>query len=248
MRRRKRPCMSKIMIKRHTKASIFMHWFNAVCWFFLLATGLGLIKNSNLDPIGGWWPDMMRGIFGGGENLLLVHVVCGLIWIAVFLVFAIVRLRKEVIFFIKEIFSFSPVNDTLWIIKKGIQMTMGYKMLERLGFKSKIPEQGFYNVGQKLFAIVSILGGIVIAVTGIVMYSSKFIIMDTVIVQWSILIHFVTAGVVFAGLLIHIYMASIAAGELPALISMFTGTVPEEYAKHHHKFWYDEMKKQEALL
>ena len=224
-----------------------MHWFNAVCWFFLLATGLGLIKNSNLDPIGGWWPDMMRGIFGGGENLLLAHVICGFIWIAVFLVFAIVRLRKEVFFFIKEIFTFSPANDILWMIKKGIQMTMGYKMLERLGFEPTIPDQGFYNVGQKLFAIPSILCGIVIAVTGIVMYLSKFIIIDLVIVQWSILIHFVMTGVVFAGLLIHIYMASIAAGELPALISMFTGTVPEEYAKYHHKFWYNEIKKQEVF-
>jgi formate dehydrogenase subunit gamma len=191
---------------------------------------------------------MMRGIFGGGENLLLAHVVCGFIWIAVFLVFAIVRLRKEAIFFIKEIFTFSPANDILWMIKKGIQMTMGYKMLERLGLEPEIPEQGFYNVGQKLFAITSILGGVVIAVTGIVMYSSKFIFMDTVMVQWSILIHFVTAGVVFAGLIIHIYMTSIAAGELPALISMFTGTVPEEYAKHHHKFWYDEIREREALL
>lgn len=65
---------------------------------------------------------------------------------------------------------------------------------------------------------------------------------DPFVVQWSILIHFVTVGIVFAGLLIHIYMASIAAGELPVLISMFTGTVPEEYAKHHHKFWYDEIR------
>lgn len=234
--------MSRIMIKRHSKASIFIHWFNAICWFFLLATGLGLIKNDKLDPIGGWWPDMMRVVFNGGENLLLAHVICGFLWVAVFLVFSIIRLNKEVIFFFKEIFSFSPVNDLLWIIKKGIQMTMGYKMLERLGFKPVIPDQGFYNVGQKLFAIPSILGGIVIAVTGIVMYLSKFIVMDTVIVQWSILIHFVMAGVVFAGLLIHIYMAAIAAGELPALISMFTGTVPGEYAEHHHKLWYDRIK------
>ncbi|MFC1838397.1 formate dehydrogenase subunit gamma [Thermodesulfobacteriota bacterium] len=234
--------MSKTMIKRHSKASIFMHWFNTICWFFLLATGLGLIKNDKLDPIGGWWPDMMRIVFNGGENLLLAHVICGFLWVAVFLVFSIIRLNKEVVFFFKEIFSFSPVNDLMWVIKKGIQMTMGYKMLKRLGLEPRIPEQGFYNVGQKLFAILAILGGIVIAATGIVMYSSKFIMMDTGIVQWSILIHFVLAGIVFAGLLIHIYMASMAAGELPALISMFTGTVPGEYAEHHHKLWYDRIK------
>ena len=234
--------MGKKMIKRHTAASIFMHWFNAFCWFFLLATGVGLIRNSNLDPIGGWWPKMMRGIFGGGENLLLVHVICGSIWVAVFIVFAVVRLRKEVCFFIREIFTFSPVNDIQWIIKKGIQMTMGYKTLARLGFKPMIPEQGFYNVGQKLFAIPAILCGVVIAATGIIMYSSKFMMLDPFVVQWSILVHFIMVGVVFAGLIIHIYMASIATGEFPALVSMFTGTVPEEYAEHHHKKWYDQIK------
>lgn len=233
-----------MLIKRHTPVSIFMHWFNAVCWAFLLATGVGLIKNGNLDPLGGWWPEMIRGSFGGGENLLLAHVICGSMWVAVFFVFAMVRLKKEVGFFFGEIFAFSRVNDILWIIKKGIQMTMGYKMLHRLGFEPEMPEQGFYNVGQKLFAIPAILGGIVIAATGIVMYSSKFIILDPVIVQFSILTHFITVGVVFAGLLIHIYMASIAPGELPALMSMFSGTVPEAYAKHHHKFWYDAIKKE----
>jgi formate dehydrogenase subunit gamma len=242
MRRRKKLTMVKMMIKRHTKVSIFMHWFNAVCWFFLLFTGIGLIKNGDLTPVGGWLPDLIRGIFFSGENLLLAHVICGFTWILVFIVFTIVRLRKEVSYFIREIFTFSPINDISWIIKKGIQMTFGYKMLTRLGLEPKIPDQGFYNVGQKLFAIPAVLGGIVIAATGIVMYSSKFIMMDTSIVQWSILIHFVMVGVVFAGLLIHIYMASIAAGELPALISMFTGSVPEEYAEHHHKLWYNTIK------
>ena len=110
--------MGSRMIKRHSKLSIFIHWFNTVCWLFLLATGVGLIKNEKLDPIGGWWPDLMRGLFGGGENLLLVHWICGLIWVVVFLVYGILCLKKDVLPFIKEIFSYSPANDLLWLIKK----------------------------------------------------------------------------------------------------------------------------------
>jgi formate dehydrogenase subunit gamma len=239
--------MGSTVIKRHTKISIFIHWFNAVCWFFLLATGLGLIKNEKLDPIGGWWPDLMRGLFGNGETLLLAHVICGLIWVVVFLVYGILRAKKDVIPFMREIFSYSPSNDLLWLIKKPIQMTMGYKMLEKLGFEPRIPDQGFYNVGQKLLAIPTVFGGVVIAATGIIMYASKFFIIDKMVVQWSILIHFVAVGAVFAGLLIHIFMGSIASGELPALISMFTGTVPEDYAKHHHKLWYDQVEGEKHL-
>ena len=52
--------MSERMIPRHTRLSIFMHWFNAFCWIALLLTGLGLIKNEQLNPVGAWWPNLMR--------------------------------------------------------------------------------------------------------------------------------------------------------------------------------------------
>ena len=106
----------------------------------------------------------------------------------------------------------------------------------------RIPDQGFYNVGQKLFAVPSVLGGIVIGLTGIIMMLSTTYFNNTALVRWSILIHFFAVGIVFAGLLIHIYMASIAAGERPAFLSMFTGKVPEQYAKHHHRLWYEKVK------
>ena len=174
-------------------------------------------------------------------------------WAGVFLIYAIFGI-KQVGLFLKEIFSYSPVRDFMWLVKKGIQMTLGTralkslgKMLEKRGANPeiaapRIPDQGFYNVGQKMFAVPSVLGGVVIAVTGIIMALSNVYFTNTAVVRWAILIHFVTAGLVFAGLLIHIYMASIAAGERPAFISMFTGNVPEEYAKHHHRLWYEEVK------
>ena len=109
----------------------------------------------------------------------------------------------------------------------------------------EIPDQGFYNVGQKFFAIPALFGGMIIAVTGWIMTFSMQDLTSVDTVQWSILIHFITVGLVFAGLLIHIYMAAIAKGELPALISMFTGKVPADYAKHHHRFWFEEVTSQE---
>ena len=236
--------MADKMIKRHTWISIFIHWFNAVCWIILLLTGVGLISNTDLNPIGTWLPEMMRNMFGGGESLLWIHVICGSIWIIVFFIFGVSGIKGYTIPFIKEILTFSPSNDILWLIKKGIQMTLGYKVMAKLGFEPRIPDQGFYNVGQKMFAIPALLGGIVIGLTGIVMIASKFYVINQAVVQWSILIHFLVVGAVFAGLLIHVFMASIAKGELPALISMFTGTVPAEYAEHHHKLWYDEVKDQ----
>lgn len=223
-----------------------MHWFNAACWIFLLLTGLGLIRNETLQPFSGW-PPMLRELFGGGGNLLLAHEIAGVTWAAGFLFYSLFRLKADVIPFIRDIFTIDIRRDFLWLVTKGIQMTMGYQMLEKIaekfGFSPKIPDQGFYNVGQKMFAIPAVFGGIVIVVSGIIMILSQTGMAGTETVQWAILVHFVTVGLVFAGLLIHVFMASIAAGEQPAFISMFTGKVPEEYAHHHHKLWLDEINK-----
>jgi formate dehydrogenase subunit gamma len=157
------------MIKRHSKLSIFLHWFNAACWLFLLATGIGLIKNPDLQPVGMWWTNMMWGIFGGGPNLLLAHEICGSVWAGVFILYGIFGI-KQVIRFFREIFSYAPVRDFMWLVKKGVQMTLGPRALESLGAilekrgakphvsEPKVPDQGFYNVGQKLFAVPSVMG------------------------------------------------------------------------------------------
>ncbi len=34
------------MIRRHTRTAMFMHWFNAVCWLFLLLSGFALLANE----------------------------------------------------------------------------------------------------------------------------------------------------------------------------------------------------------
>jgi formate dehydrogenase subunit gamma len=234
--------MKSKMLKRHSKITIFMHWFNAFCWFFLLVTGLGLIKNEDLQLMGGWWSNLMYSIFGSGETLLLVHEILGLTWLVVFIVYMIFGSRKYVIPFLNQVFTYSPSTDLKWLIKKNIQMTLGNKGLKRLGFTPDIPDQGFYNVGQKLFAVASVLGGIVIAATGLIMLFSNILLQNTAIVQWAIVIHFVAVGVVTGGLLVHIYMAAISPDERPAFFSMFTGTVPKDYAEHHHKLWYEEIK------
>ena len=230
-------------IKRHDRINIFMHWFNAVFWIFLLLTGLGLIKNQDLQILGGRWADMLRDIFGSGGTLLTTHIIAGFIWSGGFVLYGIISLKKHVIPFVREIFHVSPYHDSMWLIKKGIHMTMGKKVLKKVGMDPELPHQGFYNVGQKIYAVPSLLGGIVIAVTGFIMAVSDMWITDTSIVQWSILIHFVTVLLVFAGFFIHVYMAGIAAGERPAFISMITGKVPADYAEHHHKLWFDKVKK-----
>ena len=235
------------MIKRHDQPSILIHWFNAACWFFLLATGLGLISNPALQPIVQWWPKLMRDLFGGGAVLLKVHIAVGIVWAAIWLIFIIAGIVRYTLPFLKQIMTYKLPRDVQWMIKKNLQMTMGYKSMARmvkpLGWNGDIPDQGFYNAGQKAAAAGMIAGAVVLVVTGVIMAVSKVYLSpaQTPLVQWSITIHYMAAAVTFGILLIHIYMAAISREERPAFISMFTGEVPEEYARHHHKLWYEKV-------
>lgn len=229
--------MTERMIHRHTRLSIFMHWFNALCWFTLLVTGLGLIRNEELNPVGAWLPNLMRGLFGGGENLLMVHQYLGLVWAGAFLAYVLFK-HRETWIFLKEVFTVSPASDMLWLVKMNLKMTLGRKGLARFGLTPDLPPQGFYNFGQKLFAQASVLGGIVIVGTGLAMFFSTLFMDNPSPAAWSRVIHYLTVGLVFAGLLVHIFMAAISREERPAFRSMFTGSVPEHYARHHHPLWY----------
>lgn len=240
--------MSKNMITRHTRIGIFMHWFNAVCWFFLLLTGVGLIQNPHLQPLGAWYPEMMRSLFGGGDALLTGHLFIGGIWVYGWIMFIVAGLTKYIMPFVIQIATYKVDRDAQWMIKKNIQMLLGYKVMARLvkplGWDGNIPDQEYYNAGQKAAAVAMILGALVILGTGIIMVMSKLTLTaaDAPLVQWSITLHYIAAGVTFAVLLVHIYMAAISKEERPAFFSMFTGKVPEEYAEHHHKIWYEKIK------
>lgn len=232
-----------MQLKRHDASDIFIHWFNAVCWLLLLPTGIALIENPLINPLGDSFPVWVRGMFGSGAALLSFHVVVGFIWIVGMAGFAVVRMRNTA-FFLRESFAVDMQRDPIWMVKKMLQMTIGFKGLKALGFTPSIPDQGYYNMGQKGFAQAAVLGSILIALSGIVMVISTIIIPASLtwLVSICIFIHYIAVGLVFAGLLMHIYMAAISPEERPSLISMFTGSVDAEYAMHHHRLWYEKVK------
>lgn len=225
---------------RHGKWDIFIHWFNAACWLLLFFTGLGLIANPDIDPVGGWYPRVLRDLFGGGANLLVFHIGLGVAWMAGFALYIAFNL-KGALFFLRELFTVDLRRDAVWMLKKPIQMTLGDKGLRMLGLSTDIPDQGFYNMGQKAFGHASVLGSLLLAATGVIMALSRASLGEaqTGLVSWSIMLHYLAAGLVFAGLIIHVYMAAISRDERPGFRSMFTGWVPEGYAMHHHRLWWE---------
>jgi len=112
--------------------------------------------------------------------------------------------------------------------------------MRRLGLNPELPPQGFYNAGQKLFAIAAVAGSLGLVLSGVLLALSRGLTDAENLVQWALFVHLACAGIVAVGLPVHIYMAALAPGEGPALRSMFTGQVPEAFARHHNPLWLTE--------
>ena len=233
------------MIRRHTRTAMFMHWFNAVYWIFLLFSGFALLANEHMQPIGEWWVGLWQGMFGE-RGLLVAHAAAGSVWAVVYAVYVILCCRKDVIPFLSRICRFYG-SDLTWCVKKGLWLVAGPKLTRKMGIDPALPPQGFYNAGQRGVAVIAVLASLALIATGVVMAFFSGNSMPENVLQWCIFIHFCSAAVMAVFLPIHIYMAALAPGEAPALRSMFSGYVPEEHVRHHNPLWYEELEEQGKL-
>ena len=223
--------MLERQIKKHHVAIILLHWFNAMTWILEVATGTALISSRLFRIAPDWYLAILNGVFGTRGNLLRFHVALGLVWIGVFVVYGVfgfrTYLRGEVLK--KEIAL--DRDDVRWLIVRTLRI---------LGRSDeKLPLQGVYNAGQKLFSMVVYAMLPIVMGTGVIM---AFRLFSPRIVGWAAVLHFAAVGAVVAGLIIHVYMGAVFPEEKPAFFSMFTGTVNELFAYNHHFKWWREMK------
>ncbi len=231
-------------VRRHTLSAIFMHWHNAACWLLLLFSGFGLLANPLMQPIGDWWSGAWNGLFGP-LGLLRLHVLIGLLWIFMYIVYLCLNARLGAMPFLREITNLHPASDMLWCFRKGLLLVLGPRMMRRLHLDPELPPQGFYNAGQKLVACMAVLSSVGLAVTGLVLVFCSNAPGMEALLQWSLLIHLCCAGLMAFFLPIHIYMAAFAPGEAPALRSMFTGFIELEHVRHHNPLWYDALRRED---
>ena len=234
-------------IPRHSISDRLIHWGNSVLWFLLLLSGVALIDNAAVAPFTQGYSAFVRSIVGGGARLLVIHISLGVLWVASLAIYLLVNWRGGV-FFLRAIFS-PGKGDLVWLFRKGMQMTLGKAVASRLGINPELPPQGYYNAGQKGIAVMIVLCCMAIAGTGLFMafataMSAPWLV---VLLPWALLVHHAGVFLVLAGLIIHIYMAAFSLEERPGLRSMVSGTVPEEYARHHHPLWLEQFHFENAL-
>ena len=109
-----------------------------------------------------------------------------------------------------------------------------------------MPPQEHMNTGQKLWWLMVLVFGAIFVITGVIMWFAKTTA-AVALLQWCVFVHdvaFITTGCM---LFIHIYLSVIHPLMRPlgtgAWSSMARGKVSVEYARSHHRKWYDEVSK-----
>ena len=206
-------------IERFTPFERASHWANAVAFVILGISGIVMAfgKFFLLPVIG-------QTLFGYLTYILKnLHNFAGPLF-AVSLVIMIVGYARD---------NLPQRGDAGWLMRLG--GFFGGKHAEE-------PPSNRFNAGEKLMFWGGVLVlGLVVVGSGI--YLDKLLpnlVYDRQGMQIAHMIHAVAAVLMMAMFLGHIYLGTL--GMRGAYSAMKTGYVDEEWAKEHHRYWYDDIK------
>lgn len=196
-------------LPRHTASERCNHWLVGICFILLALSGLAFFH-----PL--FWP--LTGLFGGGTWARILHPYVGVIMA---LSFAVMFVRFR---------ALNTMTPTDWEWVKRIREMAA-------GNDQNMPEQGKYNGGQKLLFWVLAACLALLLLSGIVLWRAYFGF-PVGLVRFAAVIHALSATVMIACIIIHVYAAIWVKGSVRA---MLYGTVTRGWARQHHRAWYRQM-------
>ena len=200
--------LSGRMLHRFTDYERVVHWTLAIVFLFLAITGLILLLGrSILIPVIG---QEIFSLFASASKE--GHNLFGPVFI-VSLVMMLLSFAKRNIY---------EKGDLTWLLKGGGFIGKGHV------------SGGFFNMGEKTWYWMVILVGLLISVSGIILVFPNFG-QGRVIMELSHLVHVISAIVLIAVSLGHMYMGSV--GTEGTSEGMKTGYVDVNWAASHHDRW-----------
>lgn len=102
----------------------------------------------------------------------------------------------------------------------------------------QMPAAGRFNYGQKIFYWVMLFAGILLLLTGTIMWFPEvFSRRAHFILPTAIALHVSAALISIGAFIIHVYMGTaMVAGGVRAIVR---GWVTPAWARHHHRLWYE---------
>jgi formate dehydrogenase subunit gamma len=200
-------------IERYGLKERIVHSVAGLSYVYLLLTGLAF-----------WTPALywIAIVLGGGYLSRVLHPWIGLLFAAaVAWMFVLWRGAMRV-----------TEDDRAWRRAIG-----AYVRNEGHG----VPKVGRFNYGQKMLFWLMAAGGAVLLFSGLVMWYVAEVPWDLRLLRYAAtLIHAVAALVTIGAFIVHVYMGvAVVPGGLRAVVH---GGVSEEWARHHHPLWLEELR------
>ena len=198
-------------IVRYTAGQRANHWLTALSFVLLAASGLAFFHPAFF---------FLTNLLGGPQWSRILHP-----WIGVFMFVCFIVLA-----FRMWAANRWADNDAQWM-RQIDDVVMNRDEL--------MPPIGKYNPGQKLLFYVMIGSMILLLLTGIVIWRSIFgVYFPVPIHRVAVLLHAITAFILMAGIIVHIYAAIWVKGSIGAMVR---GSVSHAWARHHHPGWYQQV-------
>lgn len=203
--------MKANQIERYKEGDRVNHWFTALCFILLAASGLAFFHPSMF---------FLTNLLGGGTWARILHPFIGVVMFLSFLWLAL-RLWQH---------NRMTANDRKWLSQWRDVINQR---------ENKLPEVGRYNGGQKALFWLMVICLVVLLLSGIVMWQPYFApAFHVTIVRWAVVLHALAAFLLMLGIIVHVYAAIWVKGTIGA---MTRGTVTRAWARKHHPAWYREV-------
>ncbi|QIZ78305.1 formate dehydrogenase subunit gamma [Ferrimonas lipolytica] len=207
------------LVYRWSKFDLFIHWLGAIPCLLLIITGLTLLAGKFLIE-----PFLGQAVFAQmGALAKPIHDYMAIPFMLGWLLMSVKWAKNQM----------PEKADIGWMLVVGGYINFG-------PFKGKHPHAGFANAGEKMWFWTFALGGAVISATGVILLFPDLVEPSRTLSLISLVIHGITAIVLTAFAVIHIFMATVMSeGGMECMVS---GYCDENWAIQHHDLWYDEIK------
>lgn len=200
-------------IQRFSSWDRSIHWATAISFIALALSGVILMFGKNV-----LMPWMGHTVFS---------------WLAMF--------SKYLHNFMGPLFIVCSVLMFFTFLRKNIFNRVDWHWIKRGGgliTHEHVPA-GYFNAGEKIWfwAGVTLLG-LAVSITGLVLEFVNFG-QTRYVIQWANYLHIASATLYIAAAMGHTYIGTL--GTPGAYEAMRHGMVDEEWARSHHRLWYEEV-------
>jgi formate dehydrogenase subunit gamma len=197
------------VILRYTMIERTIHWITAFTYTYVLLTGLAFYSPHL------YW---IAAVLGGAPTSRFWHPIIALVFLAG-IVWMLQAWRADMTI-------------------TAVDRTWGKAMDKYISNDdADLPPAERFNLGQKYFFWVMFWGGLILLVSGLVLWFPEWIAWDLRALRSSaILLHVAAALITIGAFIIHVYMGT--AMVRGGFTSIIRGEVSPDWARMHHRLWY----------